>query len=177
MPPKLFVVEPNAHGAQSDVDTALYCPATHAVQFTAPAPDNVSVTKPAWHIQQPDCSLLPWYWPAAQSAQSTVDCGLYRPVPHSVHAVALADASVSVTDPTWHAAHAVVEFGLYWPAVHAVHAVARGLSNTSVSEPGGHSAHATVDSALYCPVTHAAQLMAPVSPNALVIEPGSHASQ
>ena len=54
------VTEPGAHTAHATVDTALYCPAAHAVHCTAPVPFSVFVTDPEPHDEQPVCLLLLW---------------------------------------------------------------------------------------------------------------------
>ena len=69
-PDSVSVTDPAGHTAHATVETALYCPAMHAVHVVAPLPANVSVVDPAphgWHRVDP----LP----------------LYRPAPHTTHAV------------------------------------------------------------------------------------------
>ena len=175
--PKLFVVEPDAHGTHSDVDTALYCPATHAVQLTAPTSLSASVVEPAPHSRQLGCAALPWYWPAAQSAHATVGCELNCPAAHAVQLLAPLDARVSVMKPARQVSHGDVDTGLCWPAAHAEHAVAPTAACTLVSKPDKQSAHATVDSLLYRPAAHAVQLTPPVDANVSVNEPGLHTKQ
>ena len=63
----------------------LYCPATHAVQFTAPDDPSVSVTDPAPH-----------------TSHATVDALLYCPAEHAVQLKAPTDPKLSVIDPAEH---------------------------------------------------------------------------
>ena len=67
------------------VELLLYRPATHAVQFTAPVDDSVSVTDPAAH-----------------TAHATVDALLYCPAEHASQLTAPTEPKVSVTDPAEH---------------------------------------------------------------------------
>ena len=162
---------PGMHAAHADVDWALYSPATHAVQLTAPADANVSVTEPAAHTKHCDCLAWPWYCPATQSAHACVDAALDRPATQALHVVAPTLANVSVTDPGAHAVHADVDWLLYCPAAHAVQLTAPEPPTASVTEPAEHGAHADVAAALYCPAAHAVQLTAPVPSSVFVTEP------
>mgnify|MGYP004071305163 CR=1 FL=1 len=108
--PVLFntsVTDPAPHTEHATVDAALYCPATHAVQLTAPADANVSVVAPAAHAKHCDCPAWPWYCPATQSVHACVDAALERPAAQALHVVAPTLANVSVTDPGAHAVHAM----------------------------------------------------------------------
>ena len=177
LPDKLSVTEPGAHATHTDVDWALYSPATHAVQLTAPADANVSVVAPAAHAKHCDCPAWPWYCPATQSVHACVDAALERPAAQALHVVAPTLANVSVTDPGAHAVHADVDAGLYCPAAHAVQLTAPEPPTASVTEPAAHCAHADVAAALYCPAAHAVQLTAPVPASVSVTEPLPHTKQ
>jgi hypothetical protein len=144
-----LVIDPARHAAHADVDWALYSPATHAVQLTAPADANVSVTEPAAHTKHCDCPAWPWYCPATQSAHACVDAALDRPAAQALHVVAPTLANVSVADPGAHAVHADVDAELYCPAAHAVQRTAPELPTASVTEPAAHGAHADVATELY----------------------------
>jgi hypothetical protein len=79
------VTDPGAHAVHTDVDTALYCPAVHAVQFTALEPLKVVVTEPDAH-----------------NAHGDVTTALYCPAAHATQLTAPVPVSVSVTEPAWH---------------------------------------------------------------------------
>ena len=144
----MSVTDPGAHNTHADVDAELYCPATHAVQFTAPEPRRTSVTEPAAH-----------------AAHADVATALYCPATHAVQRTAPVPVSVSVTEPPAHAkqvgwaalpwycpaaqsAHATVEAGLYCPATHAVQLVAPPDASAPVTNPTGHGRHGDVDTAV-----------------------------
>ena len=167
---------PAAHGAHAASEDVLYCPATHAVQLTAPVLLKASVVEPAPQTKHAICPALPWYWPAAHATHATVDDALLCPAMHAVHIVAPLLAKVFVVDPASHVLHATVDAGLYWPAAHAVHAVLPARTRVSVTDPAEHATHGVVDWLLYCPASHAVHVeYLPTWPGLVpTTEPASH---
>ena len=119
----------------ADVGEAEYIPLSHASHFTPPddttVPFATLTTDPALHSTQPEdddeppcptnrpaphlmhivaltAPTVTLYRPAEQSMQPTVGRSEYLPASHSVHVLAPAFDSVSVTDPAVHFAHASV---------------------------------------------------------------------
>ena len=94
------------------------------MQLVAPVRVRTLVNEPAVHDIQTLCPTLPWYSPAVQLAQGTVECVLNWPAAHAVHNVPPIAVAVSVAEPGAQTAHATTDSVVYWPAPHAVHVVA-----------------------------------------------------